>query len=904
MTLARRLFIVALVIFAARSFAAEGKVSETVLPNGLTVIIKEVHSAPVFTLQVWYKVGSRNEHTGITGASHLLEHMMFKGTKTYGRGEFSRIVKSKGGMENASTWIDYTNYWQLLSSEHLELAMKLEADRMHNSVLDPKEFNSERIVVRSELEGRENNPDTLLYQDMYAIAYKVHPYRWPTIGWTSDVNNMDRDQVYRYYKTYYEPNNATVVIVGDVDTPRALNLVRKYFGPVPAGPKPPVVYTTEPTQHGERRFTIRREGTAERAMVGYHIPELTHPDAYPLMVLDQVLSGGKSSRLYQSLVEGQLATSTWSSAGSQRDPGLFLLTATGREGVTAAQLEQALLEQAENAKKTPPSENELAQAKNQLEAYLVFQNDSVSDQGEQLGYYQTVATRQYLDTLLPKLKEVTAADVQRVAKKYLTVDNRTIGWFVPTGPPAGGAEMQGGPSDLHFRASSAMVPHYTSPATVAPPANKNVAPKAPSSTKAVKPTRVALKNGMVVIVQENHSNRTVAIRGKLNAGGYFDPPEKHGLASFVARMLPRGTEQRSALDIARETDFVGASVDTSSDTEMARFSAKGISKDFGLLLDVLSDELRGPSFPQEQIDKLKGQTISQLDQEKEDPGDRAAREFNRNVFPAGHPYHPQTIEEDQASIRSLTRDDLVGFHQKYYGPESAVIVIVGDVKADEAVAAVQKYFSDWEPTGAVHKVEIPRTPVAAKPSKEIIPIKDKSQVNVVLGHAGQLERTDPDYYAANVMNYILGGGGGLESKLGDRIRDEMGLVYFVYSYFDASLGAGPWIASFGSNPANVDKAINAATEVIRAYVDKGPTKKEFTEAVDYIVGVFPIRLETNDGVANVLLGSEIYGLGMDYIQRYPKIYRSVTMDQVRAAARKYLHPDRLTLVIAGPYGEK
>jgi zinc protease len=369
-------------------------------------------------------------------------------------------------------------------------------------------------------------------------------------------------------------------------------------------------------------------------------------------------------------------------------------------------------------------------------------------------------------------------------------------------------------------------------------------------------------------------------------------------------MLPRGTTNRSALQIASATDFVGASVQTTSDTEAVRFSAKGLSKDFGLVIDVLSDELRNPAFPQDQIDRLRGELISNLEQEKEAPDQQAGRAFNRAIFPPGHPYRQQTIDEDRSVIGSISRDDLVGFHNSYYGPDTAVIVIVGDVTTDEAVAAVEQSFGNWQPTGQPKTLSIPDAPLAARPSQEVIPMMDKSQVNVVFGTSSQLTRKNPDYYAANVMNYILGGGGGLESRLGTRIRGRMGLVYFVYTGFDASIGAGPWMGSFGTNPANVDKAISSANQVISDYIKTGPTKKEFGEAIDYIVGVFPIRLETNDGVANVLLSSEFYGLGLDYIQRYPKIYRSVTLDQVRQAARKYLHPDDLTVVIAGPYNKK
>lgn len=909
----RRIALVALLmLISAGAFASGNRVSETVLPNGLKVLIKEVHAAPVFVCQVWYKVGSRNEYAGVTGLSHLVEHSLFNSTKNYGKGETARITKAKGGQNNGGTYFDWTNYWELMSSNNLEFVLKIESDRMVNAKFDPKEFAAEKVVVRSELEGDENEVDRLFYNSMMSNAYMVHSYRNPIIGYRSDVENVSRDTAYKWYRSHYMPNNATVVIVGDVDTAKTLALVRKYFGSIPKGPEPPKVYTTEPEQHGERRFVLHREGTTERVMIGYHIPGLGSPDGYPLMMLDQILSGGRSARLYQALVEGQIATSAWSNSGSRKDPDLFMVGATGKEGSKSANLEKALLEQVEKIKAAPPTEEELTRAKNQMQAYLIYNNDSVSDQGEQLGYYETIASWKYLDTLLPKLMAVTVNDVQRVAKQYLTEDNRTVGWFVPTGPAKGGEESPsalGGETHLKDIRSNP-VALYNPAATAGRGPGKTVKmskvmKKAPAPAdhpaKTVKPTRVVLKNGIVVIIQENHSNATVAVKGSVKAGGICETPDKKKIASFVADMLSRGTTKRSALDIATLADASAADVSVDSDIEAARFTAKGLSKDFNLLLDLLSDELRNPSFPQEQIARLKAQTVAQLEMEKEDPQSVAYRQFSRMVYPEGHPYRPQTLEEDQASVKALSRDDLVDFHKKFYGPETTIIAISGDVKPNEAVAAIEKYFGDWKPTGTVHTMNIPKLALASKPSLAVVPMPDKAQVNVICGHAGQLKRTDPDYYAATVMNEVLGGGGGLDSKLGLRIREHMGLVYSVWSSFDAGMGDGPWVAGFGANPANVDKALAAMDDVLRSYIKTGPTKKEFKDAVDYLIGVFPIRLETNDGVAGILAAEEFYGLGMDYIQKHTAIYEAVTMDQVREATKKYLHPDKQAVVIVGDY---
>lgn len=893
------LAVLLLQLLAVGTWAANG-ITETKLPNGLTVLMKESHAAPVFTAQVWFKVGSRNEHNGITGISHLLEHMLFNSSKNFKKGEISDMIRKRGGIENAATWTDFTYYWQLLGSDNLEFSLKTLAERVGNAKLTGNEFSNERTVVLSELQGNENEPGSLLYYALMAAAFKASPYHWPTIGWQSDVENVGVEQLRNYYKTYYYPNNATLVLVGDFDSKNALELVKKYFGGTPSGPTPPKVYTTEPSQRGEREVTIHMEGNAERVMFGYHVPAIGDPDGYALTVLDQIMSGGRSSRLYQALVEKQLATGASTMSGDRKDPSLFIFAADGRQGVTADQLKAALLEQIEIAKTTLPTQQEMQAAKNQLEASLIFQNDSVSDQGEQIGYYNTLISYKYLDTLIPNIKKVTPEDVKRVADKYFSTDNLTVARFIPSdGARAGsGGEAPVGP--VHYSKDMAWKPYAPLYKKMAPAVVK-ASPR--PSRKLTKPTRIVLDNGIVLIVQENHSNPTAAITGYLKAGSVFDPKGKDGLADLTADMISRGTAKRSALDIAKSVEFVGGSVSASANVDNMVFGAKSLSKDFELIMDILSDELRNPTFPQDQFDRVKGMTLSQLAQSRESTEDQAFRAFYNSVYPAGHPYHRLSIENAQAEVKCITRDDLVAFHKQYYRPDNMIIVIAGDVNANQAAEEVKKYFGDWKSEGAVPAINIPDTPTQTQPKLITIPMKDKSQVDIVYGFAMGVKRSSPDFYTVRLMNQVLGGGGAMGSIMGDEIREKQGLVYNVYSTFDAGLGAGPWYASMGTNPKNVDKAVKSLKQVMKDFVKNGATRKQYEQAREFLIGVFPIALETNEGVARTLLNAEFYGLGMDYIEKYPKIYRSITLDQINAAARKYLRPDTATEVIAGPDGK-
>ncbi len=916
-----------------------GQIRETTLPNGLKVITKEVHAAPVVSFMVWYKVGSRNEQLGKTGLSHLLEHMQFKGTKTFKKGEIDDLIRRNGGISNAATWRDFTYYWETLSSDKLELAMRIEADRMVNSLLDPKELEAERIVVRSELEGDENDPESLIFDELYSLAFHSHPYQWPVIGRRHDIENITRYDLYKYYKTYYQPNNATIVIVGDFETEKAIAMVKKYFGKIPAGPKPPTVKAKEEQQFGERRAEIKKAGSVPRIMIGFHTPGIGNPDIYALDVIEVILSGGTSSRLYKALVDRQLATSAWASSSISKDPNLFILGATARDGVNISSVESSLLAEVERLKNEPVSDEELQKALNQLEASFVYTNDSVTNQARQLGYFETIFSWRFVERYLENARKVTKADIKRVAQKYFTEKNRTVVTFIPE-EKLKTDSSQHLPPKLRYAAYRQMkdetipcagidcaLPHdpymlknelvnfkQLSPfkktnfgihsdtlSVLNQSSDKIKTVKTTPPSPSIKPLRVVLDNGIVIIIHENRSNPTVGIQGSLNAGSAFDPAGKSGLAQMTAKMLIKGTIRRTADQIAMEKDFVGMSLDTDASTEFASFTGYALSKHFDKLLDLLSDVLKNPTFPNDEFEKMKASRLSSIKQEKDSPEALAFRTFKGTIFPQSHPYHALTIEEELANTSAITRDDIVGFYKSHYGPKGMILVVVGDVDAKQAVEKIKSYLADWNSDALGELPIIPDVPLQTKIERRVIPMPDKSQTDVILGHVGELKRRNPDFYAATVMNFVLGGGGALGSRLGDEIRDKLGLVYDVYSTFEASLGAGPWYAKLGTNPKNTDKAIKALIEQITLMRDKGAKKDEVQAAIDYITGVFPVRLEKNSSIANILWAAEFYGLGMDYIQNYQKLYRAVTVEQVNAMAKKYLHPDRYTLVIAGPY---
>ncbi|MBM3890132.1 MAG: insulinase family protein, partial [Verrucomicrobia bacterium] len=439
--------------------AADSAVRETTLPNGLKVITKEIHDSPVVSVWTYYRAGSRNERPGITGISHLIEHMMFKGTPTLKRGETDRLTALAGGKNNAFTDTDYTAYYFALPSESaapqgragLETVLRIEADRMRNCLMDPKELAHETQVVLSELEGNENSPLNRLDQAVKAAAFAVHPYHWPVIGWKCDVQAITRSDVLNYYRTYYAPNNAFLVLVGDFDTARTLGLVRELFGAIPRGVEPPKVASPEPEQEGERRVMVKGEGGAVYFEALYRVPATPHPDMHPLGVLDSLLTVGRSSRLYRALVASGLATEIVSSFSQQKDPGWDTIFATCPVNVDRQKFERALDAAIGELQDHLVSPAELAKARRQTITQTVFAMDGVSDQGMLLGVYEIVANWPYLLTMNQHTERVTAQQIRAAARKYLTPDNRTIGWFVPTKVTKEAPAVRGKPGPISRR---------------------------------------------------------------------------------------------------------------------------------------------------------------------------------------------------------------------------------------------------------------------------------------------------------------------------------------------------------------------------------------------------------------------------------------------------------------------
>lgn len=867
------------------------------LANGLTVVLHEHHTAPVATFWVWYRVGSRNETPGLTGISHWVEHMMFKGTRTHPGKTLTRYIDRLGGRWNAFTWKDYTAYHEMLPAEHLGVAVALEADRMRNTIFDPAEVESERTVIISEREGSENFPSYLLSEDVTAAAYKAHPYRSPVIGWKEDLRVITRDDLFSHYQTYYHPNNATAVAVGAFDPDQALDQIRHAFEPIPPGPPVPLMRTAEPVQEGERRVMLQRPGGATTyVQMAYHVPNAAHPDLAALLVLDGVLSGfksvvpfefpagGRSSRLYRALVESALASEVSSSLIPGIDPATFRISATARAGVAADAIEARVFAEVEQLSREPVDFAELSKVKKQATAQVVFARDGVFRLALGLGTFAMVDTPESFDVLLQRIDRVTPDDIIRVVGTYFQSKNRTVGIYLPEVGAAGTASSAAAHRPDVFWRDGDQSPRRSLGVSAL------VVPITPGTV-----TRSELHNGLVVLIKEQSGTGLVAVQGYVKAGAMFDG-ETSGLSRFTAAMLQRGTRTKSSQEIAEALDGMGANLSIRSDLETVGISLRALREDTVPALQLLGEALMSPTFPSDEVEKARGELLTSLRIALQDTRHVAERTFRSLAFPPGHP-HAHHPDGDEAAIAAVSRDDLAAFHAAHFRPEATILAIVGDLSAADALDAAGRVFSAWPRQGIWSPPPVPPLPVLAGPARRDVRLSGKVQSDIVIGTAG-IARTDPSYYETMMSNLILGQIG-LMGRLGDSVRERQGMAYYAFSELRAGLLAGPWLVRAGVNPKNEERAIASILEEIHLFAGHGPELAEGADARDFLIGSMALRLETNAGIAQLLADIELYDLGLDYLERYPDIIRSITpADLVHAAARLSTHA--YYVAIAGP----
>jgi len=882
----------------------EFPVEEKKLDNGLKVLVWEDKTATCASVWLVFRVGSGHERPGLTGVSHWVEHMLFQGGIEFDKGEIFKAIARVGGYNNGFTSKHITAYFETLPAEHVDLGMRIEADRGLHSKFDPEETERERTVIISERQGGENSPERLLDEEVDLAAIRAHPYRWSVIGHMSDLKTMTRDDLYGYYQTNYTAENSTLVVTGKVDPARIFERAAELFGGMQTGGEPHR-FTEEPEQHGARVIELRKPGTTHYFDLGFHAPAGTSKQAAAMIVLDSILSeaksfgmgggsGGRTARLYRRLVAGGLATSAWSYYSLTPEPYLLKIGATVRQDVKASKVERTLLAELAKMRDKGPSDAEVEKVKRQVAAAVAKGLDGTTNRAYLLARGESLGDWREAERLPAAIEKVTAKQVHEVARTVLADKNRTLGRFIPEGVDGsaatgagGGGKGGGGSVMVQGFAPELPCAFYTPRVT----AGGGTGSKAIPGLK-----REELANGIILLTAPRKGSKLVAIRSSLGIGGNSEPIEKAGLARFSAAAAQRGTEKHNYRQIFQRLDGVGASFSMYSSRHRIQFSGSSLARDGAKVIRTAGEILRTATFPANEVEKVRGEIVSGIRQDEEDTRAVSGKELRKTVFGAEHPLgHDSGGVFD--SIAGIGREELAEWLSAASSPKGMIVSVCGDVSHSKVRRWVEETFGDWD-APALDEPQIAAAEPGGEVTRKSIVVPGKTQSDIALGFPG-LRRHHEDYYAYSQATHILGRLG-LMGRLGDRVRDQMGLAYYVYASAPADPVGDMWTIRAGVNPENVSKAVDAIEEELARMRSEEVSDAEFSDCQTNLVGSRRISLESCDQVASAMLSVEFLKLGVDFLDRHEEIVRSVSLSAIREAAEKHYPAKGYSIVVAGP----
>ncbi|PZO09917.1 MAG: insulinase family protein [Lysobacteraceae bacterium] len=871
-------------------------ITEYRLENGLRVLLFPDATKPTVTVNLTYLVGSRHENYGETGMAHLLEHLLFKGTPD--NDDIPGEMRRRGIRYNASTWVDRTNYFGSFAAgeDNLDWLLSLEADRMVNSHVRRADLDSEMTVVRNEMESGETNPVRVLLQRMSATAYLWHNYGKSTIGARSDVENMPIERLQAFYRTHYRPDNATLLVAGRIDPAQTLAKVVAAFGPLKRPAEPvQATYTQEPVQDGEREVVVRRVGDTRLIGLNYHLPAAAHPDSAPLEVLGQVLGDTPGGRLHKALVEPGLVTSVSASAWQLAEPGTMLMLAQlprdGDDEAVAAEL----IKQVETATATPFTADEVAKAKTQLlkDAELLFNDANATA----TALSEAIASGDWRLFFLhrDRIEAVTADDVMRVAKAYLKPSNRTLARFIPTDAPDR-AEIPATPD------VAALVANYKGRAAVAAGEAFDPTPANIDSRTVV--SKLANGTELALLAKQTRGD-TVSISMALRFGGLDDVMDREGAASLAAAMLSRGTKSMSREQISRRLDDLKARLNINGSAQSVAVGASTTREHLPEVVALIAEMLKTPSFPETEFEQLRGQFITGIESQRSEPqsvvGLASRRHFGKQ-WPKGHPYYAATVEEALGDLRRVTLSELRTYHAAFYGAGNGDIAVVGDFDPAQVAALMQQHFGDWTSAKAFERIPMPvaNAPVVVQMDET----PDKA--NAVILQFAQFPVSDshPDYAALVVANNIFGGGG-MKSRLGDRVRQTDGLSYSVGSGFNAGIqdeAASQQLFAIAA-PENIAKVKQAFAEEMARLVKDGVTGAELKDAVDGILKGRVLGRAEDGALAGQLRSNLYYDRTLAWSAELEAKMAALTKADVDAAIRRHFGTAGYSVFAAGDFAK-
>jgi len=869
-------------------------ITEYRLTNGLQVLLVPDASKPTTTVNLTYHVGSRHENYGETGMAHLLEHLMFKGTPTTPNvwGEFTK----RGLRANGSTWFDRTNYFASFAAndDNLRWFLSWHADAMVHSFIARKDLDSEMTVVRNEMEMGENNPGRILYQKTLAAMYDWHNYGKDTIGARSDVENVDIARLQAFYRLYYQPDNATLVVSGQFDTARVLAWVQQYFGKIP---KPrrvlPTLYTLDAAQDGERALTLRRVGGAPMLYAGYHVPAAPDPEFAAIELLALVLGDAPSGRLHKRLVEKQLAASVGAEPFGLHDPGAALFVAQLAPGQDVERARSELIAVLESVATEPVTAEELERARAKwLKGWdLAFTNPETV--GVSLSESVAQGDWRLFFLIRDRVKATTLEDVQRVAVERLLPSNRTLATYVPTDKPQRAPAPKAVDVAAQFKdfkpqaGATAVAAFDTTPANI------------DAQTQ-----RFALASGMkVALLPKPTRGGAVNAVLSLHFGDEKSLADQGEVPALTAAMLDEGTAKLSRQQIRDRLDALQAEVAFSSGTGSVSATIATKRENLPAVIALVGELLREPSFPPAVLEEQRSQALTGVEQQRKEPEAVVANAIDRHVnrYPRSDVRHAKSFDELVADIRAATPDQLRAFHRRFYGASHAEFGASGDLDVPAVRQALEAAFGDWKSSEPYARVSDPLAPVA--PARLMLPTPDKQNAHMAVFLPVPLMDSDPDYAPLTLANHLLGGGG--SSRLWVRIREKEGLSYGVYSYlaWNQDERNSPWQAQAIFAPQNRAKVEAAFREEVARALQDGFTATELQEAQRGLISARRLSRAQDARLAAGLASNLRLDRTFAISQQVDDAIAAASLEQVNAALRKYIRPEAFVYGFGGDFKE-
>lgn len=870
-------------------------ITEYRLANGLRVLLFPDQSKQTFTVNVTYLVGSKHENYGETGMAHLLEHLVFKGTPKYPM-NIMKELEDRGGNFNGTTSFDRTNYFEILSAtdENLKWALEMEADRMVNSFIAKKDLDSEMTVVRNEFESGENNPIRVLWQRTMATAFEWHNYGKSTIGSRADIENVSIDRLQAFYKKYYQPDNAVLVVAGKFEESKTLNMVNEYFGPIQ---KPirelSTFYTRDPVQDGERTVTVRRVGDVQWLSVLHKICSGTHPDYAPISVLMEVLSNAPSGRIYKSLVDTKKATSVFSWPFQLKEPGVTLVFAQVPKENSIEDARKSMIQTFNELATNPPSKEEVDRAKTALLKQIELNFNNPDRVGILMSEFISMGDWRLFFLYRDQLEKVTPEDVQRVANYYFKEDNRVVGMFVPDNKPVR-AEIPSEPNvdelvkDYKGKAAVSEGEAFDpSPANIEARTVRNVAP-----------------NGMkTALLHKKTRGESVQARFTLRFGDEHNLQNKGTAGQFAARMLDKGTAKLTRQQIKDEFDRLKARVNFFGGATSVAVNIETTRPNLPEVIKLIEQILKEPSFPTDEFEKLKSESIAGIESQRREP---TAVAFNRiskytSPYSKGDPRYAESFDESIDAIKNLKLEDVKKFHKDFYGTNNATLSVVGDFDAAEIGALTTQLYGTWKSQANFKRLEAKIKPV--QPINEKIETPDKANAFMTAQYSWEFNDTNPDYPALVLGHYMLGGG--TASRLFSRIRGKEGLSYGVGSNFFAGTldNVGSFSAYAIYAPENGARLEEVFKEEILKAINEGFTEEEVVAAKSGWMQANSINRAQDGSVASTLNNYLFNGRDYSWDEALEKKVLALTHSEINSAIKKTLRYENISIVMAGDFAK-